>query len=161
VFNANTTAGGLFNHPESKRMNQIRARQLDQLLRVAGRARDSVELILGDMNAGPGVSEENYLQILEAGWVDIHRFLNPETQEVTWDPMNPLNRKGPHRRCPPQRIDHVFARKEDIDRGVVVPTRSEIIFCDPIVRLPEGPYVPVSDHFGLRIEMDIAAVEMG
>jgi endonuclease/exonuclease/phosphatase family metal-dependent hydrolase len=155
LLNVHTTAGGLFRHPESPQVDTVRAGQLAQLLSVAAQVEDRLVLIVGDINAGPGVSNENYEMFRERGWVDIWSALHPAEAECTWRPDNPLNMRGPHRRCPPQRIDHAFARRTDLNAGRLVVRRCEIVFRDATVRTPRGPLVPVSDHFGLLLDLDI------
>ena len=63
----------------------------------------------------------------------------------TWDPANPLNRgrvTGPARR-----VDSVFVRSGG-GRTVAV-ADARIVLDEPLVPLPDGGPVPVSDHYGL------------
>lgn len=155
-MNIHTTAGGLFHHPESAYIDGIRARQIDQILGYEQDSKTAV-VLAGDLNAGPGVSESNFRQILSSGFVSLHDFLHGEVPEPTWDPSNPLNSGGPHKHCPPQRIDHVFLRAKDIESAHVTPLSSEICLRDPVVSIGNGRKVSVSDHYGLFTELEIAS----
>ena len=154
--NLHTTAGGLFSHPESGKIDFIRALQVEQVLEHQ-RNLNSLVLIAGDLNAGPSVSDSNFRQILNAGFVSLHDFLHGEILEPTWDPSNPLNIDGPHKHCPPQRIDHVFARKKDIEGARVAPISSEICLKDAIVPAAAKQKVSLSDHYGLLTELEIGS----
>ncbi len=152
LVNVHTTAGGLFSHPESARQDALRARQLEALFALAANTA-GVPVIAGDLNSGPGVSDANYRAFEVAGWVDVHAALHPGTSDITWDPTNPLNIRGPHGHCPPQRIDHVFVRRSDVATGTIVPRSSEVVFTRAQVRTASGA-VSMSDHYGLRVEVD-------
>jgi endonuclease/exonuclease/phosphatase family metal-dependent hydrolase len=153
LLNIHTTAGGLYRHPESKAANVIRARQIGQILRAA-KAEPGITIIAGDFNSGPGVSEENFRQVLDAGFDSAYDLMHGPDSHPTWDPTNPLNRDGPHRRCPPQRIDHVVVRREDLEARRVVLLRCDIHCREGVVPTPKG-LVTVSDHFGLVFDFEI------
>jgi endonuclease/exonuclease/phosphatase family metal-dependent hydrolase len=150
--NIHMTAGGV-RHPESSAANAIRARQIEQLLELAEARR--ARMIAGDLNAGPGVSEANYALFEKGGWIDVHALVHPGSGDVTWDPHNPLNVRGPHRRSPPQRVDHLFVRGDDLRTERVVPRSSEIVFFEPIVATAAGLMTP-SDHYALRVTLALA-----
>jgi endonuclease/exonuclease/phosphatase family metal-dependent hydrolase len=153
LINVHTTAGGLWQHPESAQVDLIRARQIDQLLNAAN-SEPGISIIAGDLNAGPNVSETNFRQVQEAGYESVHDLLHGHDSGSTWDPQNPLNRDGPHRACPPQRIDHVFVRKRDLASRLIVPLSSSICFQEAVV--PIGTqWVTVSDHFGLSVDIEL------
>jgi endonuclease/exonuclease/phosphatase family metal-dependent hydrolase len=156
ILNVHTTAGGLFRHPESPGAEAIRARQLEQLLCMADESREHAVLIVGDINAGPGVSACNYEMFERREWVDLWRAMHPHEAKWTWRPDNPLNVRGPHRHCPPQRIDHAFARRTDLDAGRIIPRRCDIVLEEARVRGSGGSLVPVSDHYGLLLEFDLS-----
>jgi len=155
LLNVHTTAGGVLALPEDGRIERIRARQIAELLQLAADTDAALKIILGDLNAGPGVSDSNYRAFAQAGWVDAHSSVSTTTSEVTWDPSNPLNAGGPHESCPPQRIDHVFLRRADLERGVLTPVSSEVLFRTPSVRVGDTA-VTLSDHYGLRVLLDVA-----
>jgi endonuclease/exonuclease/phosphatase family metal-dependent hydrolase len=153
LLNVHTTAGGLWRHPESPPVDLIRSRQIRQLLGAA-EAEPGISIISGDLNAGPRVSEANFCQVEEAGFASVHDLLHGRDSGSTWDPLNPLNRDGPHKLCPPQRIDHVFVRSRDLAAHRIVPLSSTICFLDPIVPVGSG-YVTISDHYGLSVEFEL------
>jgi endonuclease/exonuclease/phosphatase family metal-dependent hydrolase len=155
VLNVHTSAGGLFRHPESARMDALRERQILQLLGVAAERRDVPVAIVGDLNAGPGVSDANYRLFERHGYTDVYARLHPAGEEPTWDPRNPLNVGGPHRACPPQRIDHAFVRRADLEGGVVLPRRCEVVLGEKCVQQANRRRVPVSDHSGLLVELEL------
>ena len=156
ILNFHTTAGGFWLHPESAKADRIRDRQIAQLLRAADRARGTV-IMAGDLNAGPGVSDGNFRSILQAGFVSVHDDLHPGATDYTWQPSNRLNVSGPHHMCPPQRIDHVFIRKQDRDAGHLIPIRSQVCLEDEVVKGTDGKMYSVSDHYGLCVELDFSA----
>jgi endonuclease/exonuclease/phosphatase family metal-dependent hydrolase len=154
LINLHTTAGGLWLHPESSRSNRIRAAQIDQFL-SASDAGPAVTMLAGDFNAGPGVSEENFLQVLEQGFASVYDLLHGQDAKCTWDPLNRLNRESPHKTSPPQRIDHVFMRNSDLSSGRVRPFSATICCRDEVVPISGGDRVTVSDHFGLCVDIEI------
>lgn len=159
TLNLHTTAGGMFSHPEDKRIDEIRARQIAQILKRVSNV-NSPLIVAGDLNAGPGVSEVNFRQLLDEGFVSIHDLLDSDTKEVTWDPLNSLNSGGPHKACPPQRIDHVFIRREDYVNRSIEAVSSSICLQDPVVAVPGGSTVSLSDHYGVLVEIDVPAASV-
>lgn len=153
LLNLHTTAGSFLLHPEAPKANRIRARQIRQILSLAA-AEGAVTMIAGDLNAGPGVSEENFRQVLEGGYESAYDLLHGPDQVYTWDPANRLNRNGPHRSSPPQRIDHVFIRKSDLVRGRIRLLSSVICCKKESVSTSPGERVTVSDHFGLQVDLE-------
>jgi len=153
LLNVHTTAGGIFQHPEN--IDGIRELQLKQLFGVAAGCKSDIVLIVGDINAGPGVSDRNYRSFEANGYVDLHRAANAGAEEPTWESSNPLNRAGPHRTSPPQRVDHVFARQDDVRFCRCTPLWSRIVLREPRVGIPGRGAVPVSDHYGVLTEVDL------
>jgi len=154
VINQHATAGGFFALPESPRAEAMRRGQVDQLVAIARGARGTV-LLVGDLNAGPGAAEANYRQLEACGFTDLFAHLHGDDPACTWDPKNALNAHGLHRSCPPQRIDHVFVRAEDLRLGRVTPRRVRIVLDRPQVRTAAGATVTPSDHYGLHAELEI------
>ena len=68
IVNLHTTAGGMFRLPEHSAIDLIRSRQIKQLLSRA-LSLSSPLIVAGDLNAGPGVSEKNFEQMMEAGFL--------------------------------------------------------------------------------------------
>jgi endonuclease/exonuclease/phosphatase family metal-dependent hydrolase len=155
VLNFHTTAGGVRYHPESAAADAIRAREIEQLLELAESQSAPLVVIAGDLNAGPGISEENYIRFAEHGWVDVYALLHPDSRAVTWDPRNPLNSRGPHKTSKPQRVDHVFVRLRDLEAERVTPTSAEIIFTEATVRTQSG-LVTLSDHYAVRVRLNVS-----
>lgn len=153
VINLHTTAGGLRSHPESLKANRLRANQIQQVIDYARNVAGTL-VVTGDLNAGLGVSEENFQQFLDADYASIHDLLHPGSDECTWDPQNQLNRASPHKKCPPQRIDHVLIHNADLQSGQLRPLSSVICCCDEVVPVLSGNKVTVSDHFGLLVEVE-------
>jgi endonuclease/exonuclease/phosphatase family metal-dependent hydrolase len=154
LLNIHTTAGGSVFHPESARTDRVRAKQIAQVLDRAEREERALVIVCGDLNAGPGVSEDNYRQFDERGFVDVHDGLHKYNEEATWDPKNWLNREGPHRTSPPQRVDHVFVRHQDLKSGKVQPLESMIQSREEIVAVSAGK-VTLSDHYSVRVVFEI------
>jgi endonuclease/exonuclease/phosphatase family metal-dependent hydrolase len=152
ILDFHATAGGIRHHPESAAANAIRGREVEQLLDLADRQSAPLVVIAGDLNAGPDVSEANYRQFETCDWVDVYALLHPESRAVTWDPRNPLNSRGPHKTSRPQRVDHLFVRRCDLQDERVTPTAAEIIFTDATVRTSAGP-VTLSDHYAVRVHL--------
>lgn len=155
IVNLHTTAGGMLQLPEHESINLIRSRQVTQIL-VRTASLSSPVIIVGDLNAGPGVSEINFRQVTEAGFVSAHDFIHGQSSEATWDPANPLNANGPHKVCPPQRIDHFFIRGTDLAENRLKPLSSTICLKDSVVPIPGRTAVTVSDHFGLFVEIEVS-----
>lgn len=154
LFNAHTTAGGFFRHPERPSIDRVRAKQIEQIFRIAQAEPSLPTIIVGDFNTGPQVSVSNYRQILQAGYVDtmarFHGTIEDETGCVTWDPKNPLNSDGPHKMCPPQKIDHIFLCPR-LNRLVTV-TDARVLLEQARVRTDQGA-VTVSDHSAVITEL--------
>jgi endonuclease/exonuclease/phosphatase family metal-dependent hydrolase len=109
-------------------------------------------VLAGDFNAGPTVSLENYQQILDAGYLD--SFLdNDASRRFTWEVTNPLNKSGPHKSSPNQRIDHVFLPSAVASQIQV--SQTSILLHEPSVEVSVGQSVTVSDHYALRVEFSI------
>lgn len=155
VLNIHTTAGGPWLHPESAWVDRIRGQQIDQILQAASVEQGNV-VIAGDLNAGPGVSDGNFRSVIQAGFVSVHDWLYPSAPEFTWEPANRLNVAGPHKMCPPQRIDHIFVKSADVDSGRIRPLHSHVCLEEEVVRGTDGVMYTVSDHFGLCAELDLS-----
>ncbi len=155
LLNLHTTAGGAWKHPEDPDVDKIRALQINQALKAA-QGRNHPCIILGDINAGPGVSENNFRQFANAGYESIYDLLASGDPSATWDPVNPLNAEGPHKHCHAQRIDHAFILQDDRTKKRILPLSCHICCSEPTVMSPQG-LVTVSDHYGLVFELELAA----
>ena len=155
IVNLHTTAGGAFRRPEHRAIDLIRSRQIKQVLnRVQGLG--SPLIVAGDLNAGPGVSESNFHQLMEAGFVSLHDWIHGQTSEATWDPENPLNSNGLYKICPPQRIDHLFVKSTDLAENRISAVSSTICLKEPTVNIRDKKAVTVSDHFGICAEINVS-----
>lgn len=150
LINFHMTAGGLRNHPEDQHMDAIRSAQIRQLLESV--PKDIPVLLAGDLNAGPDSSKINYQEMLQAGLIDA--FANGNGSGITWDPENPLVASNKEHHLLPQRIDHIFLNKAGA--GKLAPVKSCIVLNGTSVRLPDGRLIPVSDHYGVRVDFNIS-----
>lgn len=154
LVNVHTTAGGKFLDYDATKTTALRSRQLAEILQVAAMPSDAPTLLLGDFNTGLGAAEQNYREILSAGYVDLVIDANagtPETELCTWDPEQPLaNGKG-DQKGEPRRLDHVFVAEKDRVRLKVEEAR--IVFRESIVPLSGGQMVPLSDHYGVLLRL--------
>ncbi len=75
-------------------------------------------------------------------------FINLSSDLCTWDPKNPLNINGIHAHCPPQSIDHIMT-------NMIVTSKSQQCFEDPVVEVKNREKVTLSDHYGVQILLSI------
>ena len=130
------TAGGILG-PEHKSTERLRQSQIQQVLEQV----NDMAVILGDFNCGPQISEDNYNLFL------VNSFKNITSDQMTWDPENPLNKKGIHAHCPPQSIDHIMLNFD-------CKTTSSLIFDDPQIMTHKGA-ITLSDHYALEASISI------
>lgn len=154
LLSFHTTAGGTRHDPESAEADAIRARQIDEILDLAedGPA-NAAAVLIGDLNAGPPVSMGNYRQVLARGYADLFAEHAGEAaaSAVTWDSRQPLNQRGPHSHQRPQRIDHIFLKRERLARWRVAEAR--IVLTEPVVAVPGEGTVTVADHYGVYVRL--------
>lgn len=144
-----TTAGGLI-HTESAKANGWRKKNIEQAISILDARGLQDKLLLGDFNAGPEASKENYEQVLQAGFMDSIRIAGQECGP-TWDPLNVLSLQGPHADCPPQRVDHIFLSAGLAQK--LLPKGATLTFKEPSVPTDTGS-VTLSDHYGLQVELE-------
>ena len=149
VINFHMTAGGLVQHPEQPQMEKIRSLQIQQLLTTVNPLKSVI--MAGDLNAGPEVSIANYEQILSAGFKDA--FIEAGGSGITWDPSNPLVANHGEHHLPPQRIDHIFLNNAAIK--ILKPCKSAVVLNKPSIHIDDADPIPVSDHYGLRVDFRI------
>ena len=110
-------------------------------------------ILLGDFNAGPNVSQVNYDQIINDGFLDTFSLGCENTdlcKKVTWDPNNSLNAGGAFTDSPPQRIDHIFiSSRSSTNIGI---ESSSIVFEELSVCVGDEN-ITISDHYGLRTKI--------
>lgn len=152
LYNLHATAGGARDQ-WSPSVEAVRAKQIGQVIRSVRHARlRSAKIILGDINAGPEVSSVNYTLFADNGFIDAYAAKHVTSSKMTWDPHTALNRQGPHRHCPPQRIDHVFVREQDLRTLGVRSAR--IVLDTPSVPVGRGRNVTPSDHYGVTVAFE-------
>ncbi len=147
LINTHTTAGGFFGHPESKKTDACRAKQLAELIQEGRKA--SYSIIAGDLNCGPDVSVGNFMSFQDDGYALPE--MPSEQQDIgpTWDPQNSLNADGPHKSSPAQQIDHVLFSKDLATTLSAV--RIERMFQEP--RFISGVFHTLSDHYGIGVSV--------
>lgn len=166
LINLHTTAGGGVD-PENPGTDTVRADEILQGLQAARAAstRGEAACFIGDLNAGPEASPENYQMILDAGFRDV--YLEAEGSgrlqagpKFTWDPDNFLNTIGPHSHCPGQRCDHLFWPATSSPEGQGASRigswevgAAQVLFADQCVELCSGQLSTMSDHHGVIFEM--------
>jgi len=151
-INFHMSAGGKHKHPQSRVMEAIRQKQIEQLLDYT-RGLNKI-MLAGDLNAGPETSSNNYQRFISAGYHDL--FAAVAAQGISWDPANPLVARGAESHLPAQRIDHVFADKLLFDCLQVI--EAKIIFTDHCV-ITSDSAVPLSDHYGLSVNLRWGCLE--
>ncbi len=155
LLSFHTTAGGTRHDPESSAADAIRARQIDAILDLAENGTNkSATVLIGDLNAGPPVSMDNYRQVTARGYADLFAEgagAAAAANAVTWDSQQPLNRRGPHAHQRPQRIDHIFLKRDLLTRWRVAEAR--LVLTEPVVKVPGVGTVTVADHYGVLVRL--------
>lgn len=149
VINTHLTVGGIFFNTESDKANTIREEQIEQILNYIKTNGLTNVLFTGDFNTGPQVSEYNYRLVLENNFIDPLNSNTKNSEIITWDPENRLNKKSYFDDSPPQRVDHIF-----IDKSF-----SSLFSLDfvklfgllPIVDVGKNRSVTISDHYGILL----------
>jgi endonuclease/exonuclease/phosphatase family metal-dependent hydrolase len=157
LVNTHTTAGGIWSHPESKRADEIREGQLFELANAIKSDKNHSTVVAGDLNCGPETSKANFDYLVSYGaLIDFQpkeKSKHAElTNPVSWSCENPLNRNGPHRSSPSQRIDHILITS---DLGLHAYLDRKIVFTEPTIMLTDGSRIPISDHFGVQATLQI------
>ena len=131
IVNVHLTAGGVRADAESVRVEAYRRRQIDQLLAHTAAAGHDLTLIVGDLNSGPEASAAKFRQLLEGGYRDAFVEAGSVGSTVPWDPGNSLNVGYASPTPPPQRIDHVLLREDDLQRFRVA--EATVVLAEPRV----------------------------
>jgi len=150
LANTHCTSGGAIHNPEGNFTNHARSKQYRQVFDVLDRDRSVARFAVGDFNAGPEASAENYRELQSHGytsaWTACHQLSAP-----TWDPKNELNAHGPHRATSAQRMDHILFHNGE--HGAIKTIKAQIVLSEPCVEVPAGK-VTISDHYGLVAELE-------
>lgn len=147
VFDFHMTAGGNTAASAAASTKAVRAGQIRQVLAAAARPFDGATILLGDLNAGPGASDENYRLVRDTGYVDVFAAATGDSaaaDHLTWDPRQLLIANGPRRHTVPRRIDHAFLPSVEGERIAIEGVR--IVFKINAVPVEGGRRVPASDH---------------
>lgn len=152
LANCHHTSGGALWNPEGWYTDRARRHQYRQLFETIDRSEHGQRIALGDFNCGPEATDGNYQELLARGYADAWAACHGNRSEPTWDPANPLNAAGPHRKTSAQRLDHILLNN-GLLRSVKV-TGARIALNEPRVVTPGGGLVTLSDHYGLAVDLE-------
>ncbi len=153
IANTHHTSGGALWNPEGGLAKRVRSRQYEQLFGVLDAHGGVNRLALGDFNAGPEATYDNYAELIAGKYADAWTMKNGDASRPTWDVKNILNAHGPHQRTSSQRLDHILPHQELLRRVSI--SRAQLMFSEPVVPLADGRKVTVSDHYGVMVELQI------
>jgi endonuclease/exonuclease/phosphatase family metal-dependent hydrolase len=151
LINVHLVANEPWRRPGDAVTQARRAREAQALL---GLAKEHRAVLVGDFNTSPTVAPATYQSIIAAGYGDVFAAIHGTAEQPTWDADNPLNRLGPHRDAPSQRIDHVFI-PTNREAGIA-PIAAQVVLKQPVVPVHDGTACPVSDHYGLLVTLALA-----
>jgi endonuclease/exonuclease/phosphatase family metal-dependent hydrolase len=159
IANIHPTGGGTElaqDHPDNIAARDHQIIQAYHYLRPhdTGKFDSAYQIIMGDFNAGPEIAHTNYEALKKYGFRDAYAefaFMKKTPMKVTWDADNILNSEGTHSDSISQRIDHVFLSKDLINKASIL--NAEVVFEEAVVPVEGGRLVPVSDHYGVVVEM--------
>lgn len=150
VINLHATAGGAYRRKRRRGAADRRSAQIAQAIESAGAPFDGAVVLAGDFNCDLGADPVTDRLLGAAGLADVAAcLLDADWPQGTWDPANPLNRgraAGPARR-----VDHIYVRPGG-GRAVNV-SAARTVLDEPVVPLPDGEPLPLSDHHGLLAEL--------
>jgi exonuclease III len=95
-------------------------------------------IMAGDFNFGPAMAEQNYEYTQSLG------YQNLTSEEITWDPENPMNKLFTLMK--PQSLDHIFVNTRLFEKIVTV--KNQVLFKESL-QTPRGRTVNLSDHYGV------------
>ncbi|MDE0202000.1 MAG: endonuclease/exonuclease/phosphatase family protein [Rhodospirillaceae bacterium] len=150
VVNLHATAGGAYRRKRRLGAPDRRSAQIAQAIEAAGAPFDGTVVLAGDFNCDPAADPAMDRLLGAAGFADVAAGLPVDARpQGTWDPANPLNRS---RRAagPARRVDHIFVRPGG---GGVRASSVRTLLDEPVVPLPGGEPLPLSDHYGLLAEL--------
>ena len=147
VINLHATAGGAYRRHRRKSAPDLRRVQIAEAIGAAVAPFDGTMVLAGDFNCSPATAPWVGRRLQEAGFTDTAAGLS----RGTWDPENPLNRGRSTGAA--QRVDHIFVREGGGRR--IAPAEARIVLDEPVVRLPGGETLPLSDHYGLLAALAI------
>ncbi|MCK0067930.1 endonuclease/exonuclease/phosphatase family protein [Kordiimonas laminariae] len=158
LINIHPTSGGTLDVQDSAAIMEDRRLQLEQAHQLDVQNNIKYSMILGDYNTSPKIASANYEYLKQYGYVDAYaRYCGEHncSLSMTWDPDNPLNIGSTHADSLTQRIDHIFLSSNLTKASEV--RKAEVIFSDPVVEIEGKGVVPISDHYGVAIELYLPA----
>ena len=151
IVNLHATSGGTLNRQDSDNVNASRQMQLEQALKLAMKSKTEYQIILGDVNAGPEISQVNYKYLLENDFTDAYAKFSKQNRipaKATWDGANPLNSMRGYTAKDAQRIDHIYLSKK---LDAITQLKSvERVFDENVISV-DGKSYPLSDHYGVEM----------
>jgi exonuclease III len=167
ILNIHTTAGGfqLPTHPSSDADREHELAEVHAVVKDV--EKDGYHaIIVGDYNCGPNSSSGNWIHFRKFyNYRDLfveayegNRWTSENGQPYTWDPLNYLNKIGPHKELPPDRLDHMSISGGDKFWENYVCSDARILFMDTCVDIPceDGGKSTISDHYGLYCELSVS-----
>lgn len=157
ISNCHPTTSAAFTDPYGEEAEAHRIRQIDETMAFAMQVgRNGHRILAGDLNCSPTLTAQAFDRLLQNGWRDTVAeapgITDPETL-ITFDSANnALNRACDPAKDPSGRIDHVLIRQ---DSGLRT-TRARIVLTEEVVTVPTAERVPLSDHYGLLVDIEAA-----
>lgn len=149
LINVHLTVSGMF-FPSVERIDDDRRRdEIAHLVHLAGVGGSDPAILVGDFNCSPDVHGDHYRHITTAGYVNSFVAAGATGDGFTWDVENSLNRNGPYKNSPSQRIDHIFIPKALLAR--LSPVGGVVTFDAPTVSIGGADPVTLSDHYGMMV----------
>ncbi len=155
IVNLHATSGGTLYSSDDPKINAMRGRQLQTAIDLAGSKDTDYEIILGDINAGPIVSRENYQLFSYNSYVDTHWAYSGGAitfPETTWAGDNYHNAIRGYAADIQQRIDLIFF--SDSLAAEAVLTNAQRLYTEDSVEIDDNLSVPLSDHYGLEVSFE-------
>lgn len=150
LINVHLTVSGMF-FPSVERIDDDRRRdEIDHLIHLADADGAEPAILVGDFNCSPDVHGHHYRRIMAARYVDSFVAADGVGEGFTWDVTNALNRNGPYKNSPSQRIDHVFIPQALLKH--ISPVSGVLAFDTPTVSIDGAERITLSDHYGMMLD---------
>lgn len=151
IVNLHATSGGTLHKQDDDSINFSRQMQMEQALKLAIASKTNYQIILGDVNAGPEISQMNYKYLLENDFTDAYaKYASQKgiSAKPTWDGANPLNSMRGYTAKDAQRIDHIYLSKR---LSMISKLESVARVFDENMVTVNGKGYPLSDHYGVEM----------
>ena len=146
AINLHATAGGASRKRRRQGAPGRKSAQIAEAIEAAAAPFEGTVVLGGDFNSDPANDPATHRRLDAAGFADVTARLPEATRPPgTWDPANPLNRGKASGLA--RRVDHIILRPP-AGRGVGT-SDARIVLNEPAVPLPDGDFLPLSDHHGL------------